>query len=205
MPRVPALKVAVDLLHFPSQAALIRAGPLPEGVPLLLRIAAGNTEAISQALASEGRSLETIREATAFFLEQVLLHADADSYRVLGATPEASYAKLRHNMTLLLQWLHPDLDRRGARSVFAARVTGAWNDLKTPERRLAYDRAQKLALAPRCSLRTHRPVHATSNQFSARRFHTYRRYADLRHSNTPYPGALRRILFSWFGRFAYWK
>ena len=88
---------------------------------------------------------ETVREAAAFFLEQVLLHADADSYRVLGATREASYAELRRNMTLLLQWLHPDLDRREARSVFAARVTRAWNDLKTPERRAAYDRAQHLA------------------------------------------------------------
>ena len=142
---VPALKAAMDLLHLPSQAALIRAGPLPEGVLILLRIAAGDAEVTNQASASEGRSPEMIREAATFFLEQVLLHADADSYRVLGATREASYPELRRNMTLLLQWLHPDLDRRDARSVFAARVTRAWNDLKTPERRAAYDRAQHLA------------------------------------------------------------
>jgi hypothetical protein len=42
-------------------------------------------------------------------------------------------------MTLLLKWLHPDLDRRSERSIYARRVTTAWNDLKTPVRRSAYD------------------------------------------------------------------
>ena len=85
----PALKTALDLFHVPSQAARVRAGPLPEGVHLLLRIAAGDAEATNQAAACEGRSPEKIREAASFFLEQVLLHADADSYRVLGVTREA--------------------------------------------------------------------------------------------------------------------
>ena len=149
---VPALKVAIDLLHLPSQAALIRAGPLPDDVLILLRIAAGDEKVTNQASVSEGRSPEMIREAAAFFLEQVLFHADADSYRVLGVTSKASYPELRRNMNLLLQWLHPDLDRREARSVFAAKVTRAWNDLKTPERRAAYDRARDLAKAKKSSL-----------------------------------------------------
>jgi len=202
MSRVPALKAAVDLLHFPSQAARIRAGPLPEGVPILLRITTGDIEATSQASAAEGRSRETVREAATFFLEQVLLHADADSYRVLGATPEASHAELRRNMTLLLQWLHPDLDCRDARSVFAAKVTCAWDNLKTPERRAAYDRAQRIALAEKSSLRKHRPTQATPKKHSTRR--TYRSYAALQ-ASYPYPGFLRRILFLLFGRLAYWK
>ena len=99
---VPALRAAVELLHLPSRVALIRAGPLPEDVPVLLRIAAGDVEATNQAAASEGRSREMIREAALFFLEQVLFHADADSYRVLGATREASHLELRRNMTLAI-------------------------------------------------------------------------------------------------------
>jgi hypothetical protein len=141
----PALRAALTLLHLPSQAALIRAGPLPEGLLVLLRITAGDSELINQASTSHGASRELVCEAASFFLEQVLLHPDADSYRVLGASSEASYSELRRNMTLLLQWLHPDIDRRDGRSVFAARVTRAWDDLKTPERRAAYDRAQSLA------------------------------------------------------------
>jgi len=205
---VPALKAAVDLMHFPSQAALIRAGPLPEGMPILLRIAAGDLEATRLASASEGRSREMLREAVAFFLEQVLLHPDADSYRVLGAGNEASYAELRHNMSLLLRWLHPDLDRHEARSVFAARVTIAWNDLKTPERRAAYDRAQRLALAEKSSSGTQRPRRAASRKplvsRRAYRGDEHRSYAGLRQPRNPYRGFLRRMLLL-FSRSAYWK
>jgi hypothetical protein len=115
MARVPALKAAVDLLHFPSQAARLRAGPLPEGMPLLLRIASGDAEALKEASEGEGRSPETVREAAAFFLEQVLLRGESDSYR----------------------------------SVFANKVTRAWDAIKTPERRAAYDRAQRMNVGGR--------------------------------------------------------
>jgi curved DNA-binding protein CbpA len=90
-----------------------------------------------------------VREAAEFFIVQILLAPDADSYRVLGATPDASAGDLRRNVALLLRWLHPDVDPKGERSMFATRVTRAWNDLKTPDRRAAYNRNQ----APR-NLRT---------------------------------------------------
>src|SRR6185369_6120921 len=94
---------------------------------------------------SAGRPREMIRDAAIFFIEQVMLCPSADSYRVLGARPEASFGELRRNMALLLRWLHPDHDRRGERAVFAARVTRAWNDLKTQERREIYDRSLRLS------------------------------------------------------------
>lgn len=80
-----------------------------------------------------------MRRASAFFIEQILLSPDADSYRVLGADDTATAAELRHNMALLLRWLHPDVARLGVRSLFAGRITQAWESLKTPERRAAYD------------------------------------------------------------------
>ena len=147
-----------------------------------------------------------VREAATFFLEQVLLHADADSYRVLGATRGAPYTELRRNMTLLLQWLHPDIDRGDLRSVFAARVTRAWDDLKTPERRAAYDRAQRLA--GREIGRT-RPTQASPKKALFRRYvrsgAQYHRYAGLRQPSKPRPGFLRRMLLLLFGRSAYRK
>src|SRR5262249_32076942 len=82
--------------------------------------------------------------AATFFIEQILFAPDADSYRVLGAEPQASPAELRRNLALLLRWLHPDLDPRGERSVFIGRVTAAWNNLKTPEKRAAYDELRRL-------------------------------------------------------------
>lgn len=134
-----ALKIAIDLMHVPPQVRLFRAEPLPDDVLVLLRIAAGDEEVERTAVGLTGRSRETIRRAATFFIEQILFAPDADSYRVLGANPQASAGDLRRNVALLLRWLHPDLDPRGERSIFVGRVTAAWNNLKTPERRAAYD------------------------------------------------------------------
>jgi hypothetical protein len=134
-----ALRIAIDLMHMPSRVRTVRFEPLPAGVDGLLCIAAGEEAAESAAAKSTGRSRDVIRSAAAFFIEQVLLCPDADSYRALGATPEATNAELRRNMAMLMRWLHPDMDPEGRRSVFASRVTLAWNDLKTAERRAAYD------------------------------------------------------------------
>jgi hypothetical protein len=134
-----ALKIAIGLMHVPSQVRLFRSEPLPDGVLMLLRIAAGDEEAETMAVDLTGRSREIVRQATRFFIEQILFAPEADSYRALGANPRASPSELRRNVALLLRSLHPDVDRRGERSIFVGRVTTAWNNLKTPERRTAYD------------------------------------------------------------------
>jgi len=138
-----ALKIAIELMHVPSQVRLVRSEPLPDGVLILLRIAAGDAEAERIGALAVDRSTEVLRQAATFFVEQILFAPNADSYRVLGAAPQATAAELRRNVGLLLRWLHPDLDPQGARSIFARRVTGAWNDLKTPDRRAAYDQTQR--------------------------------------------------------------
>jgi hypothetical protein len=134
-----ALKTAIDLMYIPSQVRLLRSGPLPADVQILLRIAAGEEDAASTAVALTGRSHQVVLEAATFFIEQILFAPGSDNYRVLGATPRANGGELRRNVALLLRWLHPDLDPGGERSIFISRVTAAWNDLKTPERRAAYD------------------------------------------------------------------
>ncbi len=54
-------------------------------------------------------------------------------------------ADLRRNMAWLLRASHPDVDRHGKHQTVAMRVTTAWEDVKTPERRVAYDKARKRA------------------------------------------------------------
>jgi curved DNA-binding protein CbpA len=76
-----------------------------------------------------------------------LFAPESDSYRVLGAREKASTAELRQNMALLLKALHPDIGENKDRAVFAGRVTRAWEDLKTPDRREAYDRERALRIA----------------------------------------------------------
>jgi hypothetical protein len=146
-----ALKAAIDLMHVPSQVRLFRAEPLPDGVLILLLIAGGDEDAERVAAAITDRSSEIVRQAAAFFIEQIFFAPDADSYRILGAGPQATASELRRNVALLMRWLHPDLDHRSDRSIFVSRVTAAWNDLKTPERRAAYD--DKLRVANRARSR----------------------------------------------------
>jgi hypothetical protein len=137
------IRVAIELLHVPSRVRIVRTEPLPAGVDLLLRIAAGEAEAEKTAIASTGRPRELIRQAAIFFIEQVLLCPNSDSYRVLGTDSQASSGELRRNMALLIKWLHPDQDPGGQRSMFASRVIRAWDDLKTPQRRVSYDDARR--------------------------------------------------------------
>jgi hypothetical protein len=140
-----AVRVAIDLLQIPSRVRMVRQTPLPEGMGLLLRVAACDNGAIAEAAAITGRSEPLIAEAAAFFVEQILLAPEADSYRVLGGMAASPSTDLRRNMALLVRWMHPDVAKGADRSKFVSRVTYAWDDVKTPERREAYDmgRTQK--------------------------------------------------------------
>ena len=113
--------------------------------PLPLRRGAAPGAGGAPAAAALGRPPEVVREAATFFIEQILLAPGGDSYRVLGCGPAATTSELRRNMALLMRWLHPDVTREGDRAVFAARIAAAWNTLKTPERRAAYDRERQSA------------------------------------------------------------
>jgi hypothetical protein len=192
-----ALRVAIDLMRIPSRVRIARLEPLPSGVHMLLRVAAGEEAAASAAVASTSRSRDVIQKAAGFFIEQILLCPDADSYRVLGATPEATTSDVRRNMALLMRWLHPDLDPEGKRSMFASRVTLAWNDLKTVERRATYDRG-RISLPAKAS-RTKSTRRSGGKRLSHRRAHGQRTvshiYADGKES-------LLRRLIAWMGALA---
>jgi len=145
MREVTALELAVGLLQLPSRARTLREGALPHGVDTLLNVVAGEGQVLADAARTAGLSEGSIRDAASFYIEQILLHPDADSYRALGTSPDATTDELRRNMALLLRWLHPDREANSARSIYVGRVTEAWNNLKTAERRALYDEAQKIA------------------------------------------------------------
>jgi hypothetical protein len=162
MENLTTILMSLDLLKVPSRVRLMRSAPLPAGTETLLRIAGGDEELTQRASMATGELAAVVREAASFFIEQAMLFPDADSYRVLGASPKATSSDLRRNMSLLLSWLHPDRST-SERSVFAHRVTRAWNDLKTDERRLAYDRKQASALAQKSLARKRDRSNATSH------------------------------------------
>lgn len=194
-----ALKLAIDLLHFPGYVESLRSAPLPDDVFDVIRIAAGEQLATEKAAEATFRSCQQVREAAEFYVEQVLLYPEADCYRVLGAKADATHQELRRNMAVLLRWLHPDRDGQGARAVFASRVTDAWDRVKTEERRAAYDRVnpQKVNGAiPNEGMKSQKQKSSVQRQGAwslerSRRRHVYAKDDD---------NLLRRMLMRVFGR-----
>ena len=158
-----ALRLAIDVLHMPSQVRRVREEALPDGMGLLLEIAAGDRDSVERAGTQLKRPREVVDRAAAFFIEQVLLAPDADSYRVLGAPSDAPATDLRRNMALLIRCLHPDRAVNGDRAIFTGRVTKAWDDLKTAERRDVYDR-QRDASRPKAAVRGAASSRGSGNQ-----------------------------------------
>ncbi len=138
---IEALRAAIYLLHLPAGLRLAREQSLPDGVPLLLEVAAGEEAATAACAAKLERPGDLVRDAAGFYIEHVVMIPDADAFRTLGARRDATDAELRRNMAMLLRWAHPDVDRQGERTVFAGRITRAWEALKTPERRASYEAA----------------------------------------------------------------
>ncbi len=143
-----ALMQALELAETPALVGMFRRQKLPDDILLLIRIAAGNEEAVADAAARTGRSGESLREASVLYLQQILFQPEADPYRVLGASAATPQDQLHQHMRWLMKWLHPDRDRDDWESAFAERVSGAWEALKTAERRASYDRLHVPQRAP---------------------------------------------------------
>lgn len=141
MPSRAALLDAIELARTPRLARKLRSQPLPDGVELLLQIAAGNRVVLTESAALLQRSAESLQNAAVFYVVQILLHSESDDRRALGATPTASRDQLRSNFSLLMKWLHPDVIREEAFAVYARRVIRAWQDLEgaSPQRDKATD------------------------------------------------------------------
>jgi len=152
---IAAVRAALDLAAIPSRRRELRCRPLPEGVSLLLRIAADDHDAVDAISKRTQCPPGKLRKAAAFYIEQILLEPNADSYRVLGARRDATMPELRRNLAYLCRWLHSEMCEDLGRSMFVLRVTRAWNDLKTADRRAAYDARLDADLAARRADRRH--------------------------------------------------
>jgi hypothetical protein len=130
MSRARGIDLALDLARMPALAHSIEAPPIPADVFEVMRIAAGAPEVCQLASRVTGQPAAVLIEAARFYLQQVLLRPDADSYRVLGLPPGASHELARRHMRCLLQWLHPDVNRDWD-SAYAHRVLAAWREVST--------------------------------------------------------------------------
>lgn len=140
MTQTGALYHALDLASMPMLARMMREQPLPPNVLEVIKIAAGCPETLELAQNLTGQRPEAICEAAKLYLQEVLFARGADHYRVLGVGRTAPHKEMRQNMHWLMKWLHPDREQSRWESVFARRVTAAWEGVKSPERRARYDR-----------------------------------------------------------------
>lgn len=150
-----AVRAALDLWSLPSRRRYMRELPLPGDTVLLFRIVLNDWGIIDSSATRAEVSPQRLREAAEFYIQQIMLAPHSDSYRVLGSRRTATAAELRRNLAFLSKWLHSDDCQNTMQSVFLLRVTQAWNDLKTPERRSAYDaKLGAQSLSPKVSRRS---------------------------------------------------
>jgi hypothetical protein len=147
MARPVALHLALDLAAMPMLAGVIQREPLPEGMLDVIKVAAGCPQTLARAARLTGERDEVVRDAAIVYLQTALFAPSADSYRVLGVSRNAPRDEMRRHLGWLMKWLHPDREASGWESNLAARVLGAWDEVKTAERRARYDR-QHPAEAP---------------------------------------------------------
>ena len=130
------------LFHAPGERRRLRELPLPSDMDRLLAIAAGVAPgALADAAVRFNIAEASVLEASRFYVREVLLHSQADAYRALGVLPNAPAAQIKQHYRLLQRWLHPDRPDQDEDSVLVTRVNRAWNSLRNPQRRAAYDRA----------------------------------------------------------------
>ena len=125
-----ATNIALDLFRSPAMAPAMRSAPLPKGMLTLIRIAAGSETETATLVFELGRSSNEVREAAAFFLQQVLFHRKSDDFRLLGLSPGASPEQIREHKRWLLKWLHPDRNHNKWESALFQRVVKAAENLE---------------------------------------------------------------------------
>lgn len=135
-----ALEWAVALLHAPGERHALRQRPLPDGITELLGIAATTSpESLAIAAKHFGEPESRMREAAQFYVREILLFPQADAYRILGVSDDASQDVIKTHHRLLQRWLHPDRLQHAGDAVFAARVNVAWQRLRNTAQRAQYD------------------------------------------------------------------
>ena len=146
-----AFELMLALHRAPTLGARLRARALQAWVLDVIRIAADDERMIDDAQAATGLSAAQLRDAATLSLTQALFCDGADSYRTLGVSADADARRIKEHHRWLMHWLHPDRQRGGEWSVFADSVNRAWNDLRTPARRAAYD-ARRASEMPTCAV-----------------------------------------------------
>lgn len=124
-----AFSCAIELWRMPMLAPAIRRQPLPPDVLELIKLAAGSSRALALAREWADWPAQRWRDVACFYLQEIVLHQQADAYRLLGANPDATLNRLGEHRRWMLKWLHPDRNAEKWVQAGFVRVQDAWCQL----------------------------------------------------------------------------
>jgi hypothetical protein len=125
-----AVELALDLYRHPIKVTAARKSALPADILALIRIVAGSDDEMAALDLPDVKSPTEMREAAAFFMQQVMFQKDNDSHRILGLNSKSTAQQIKDHKRLLLKWLHPDRNQNKWERVYFQRVLHAAEKLE---------------------------------------------------------------------------
>jgi hypothetical protein len=125
-----ALTAALAVAARRTRLVACRNAPMPQGIELLVRVAAGNEPAPAEL----GADRDYVRAAAIYYLEKVLWE-DGDPYRVLGLNRPSPPAETAARLWTFMDWLQPYIGTTHPEARFADRVLDAWDIVHAAETR----------------------------------------------------------------------
>jgi hypothetical protein len=130
MQETEAIETALEAYRHPHAVRTLKRGPIPAGMLTLIKLAAASPEEVEKLVTEETARQLPLREAAAFYLQQLLISAGND-YRQLGLAPGASLQEVKDHKRWLLKWLHPDRNRNSWESALFKRVVASAERLES--------------------------------------------------------------------------
>ena len=134
-----ALELALALYRAPIKRHALRGMELPRDIGLVIQLASAPQPLLHDVAVDLNETEDTVREASRFYLQQMLFQPDASAYQVLGLPRNAAPERIREHYRWLQRWLHPDRRGEDWEGLLATRVNQAWGHLRTEAARRAYE------------------------------------------------------------------
>lgn len=125
-----AIDAALNIYRRPNLVRTERRKALPENILSLIRIASGGDVAPEFLTTERAKSEAEAREASVFYIQQVLLSPKSDEFRQLGLTDQATSQQITEHKRYMLKWLHPDRNPNKWESALFQRVANAAEKLE---------------------------------------------------------------------------
>ena len=120
-----AILDAVAIFRQPMLARKMTASALPEGMIVVLRIAAEGDEPARLLANQIAATPKELHEACLFYLRTVVFHQHASDTRLLALLEPVTMTELRNHKRMIFKWLHPDRNHNSWETKLFLRIKAA--------------------------------------------------------------------------------